>query len=59
LKGGVRRENFLDAFDWWSMLLVDFRNFMDEKAAASAKTKAESGKQSDNGPDAGDEDHAG
>jgi len=55
----VRRENFLDAFDWWSLLLVDFRTFMDEKAAASAKSKAESGKQSDIGPDANDEGRSG
>ena len=59
LKGGVRRENFLDAFDWWSLLLGDFRNFMDEKAAASAKSKAEGGKQSDVGPDANDEGRSG
>ncbi|WP_221792373.1 YbjN domain-containing protein [Aquisediminimonas sediminicola] len=59
LKGGVRRENFLDAFDWWSLLLVDFRQFMDDKAAASAKSKAESGKQSDTGPDANDEGRSG
>jgi hypothetical protein len=59
LKGGVRRENFLDAFDWWSLLLVDFRGFMEEKAAASAKSKAESGKQSDIGTDAKDEGHSG
>lgn len=62
LKGGVRRENFLDVFDWWSLLLVDFRQFMDKQADAAARSKAESGgtgSRNDVGPDAIDEDRAG
>ncbi len=62
LKGGVRRENFLDIFDWWALLLVDFRQFMDKQADAAARSKAEtgdSGSRNEIGPDASDEDRAG
>lgn len=59
LKGGVSRENFLDVFDWWSLLLVDFRKFMEEKELETTKDKPASGDHSGTGPDARDEDRAG
>jgi hypothetical protein len=63
LKGGVTNENFLDSFDWWTLLLTDFRKFMDGKQAEADKAAVEPGtkaKAKDNdGPSAADEDRAG
>lgn len=55
LVGGVERANFLDSFDWWTVLLADFRGFLDDKENASAKIKREDKK----GVAAADEDVAG
>lgn len=57
LVGGVATANFLDSFDWWAVLVGDFRGFIDEKKAraAPAKTPAGGGK----GLSAADGDKAG
>lgn len=36
LVGGVATANFLDSFDWWTVLVGDFRTFMDEKQTKAA-----------------------
>jgi len=43
LVGGVATANFLDSFDWWTVLIGDFRTFMEEKQtkAALAPVKSE------------------
>ncbi|MGH6782938.1 MAG: YbjN domain-containing protein [Sphingomonadaceae bacterium] len=54
LVGGVTSANFLDNFDWWTILIGDFRKFMDDKKAKAAPAKAVT-----EGVSAADEDMAG
>ncbi|SNS76802.1 Putative sensory transduction regulator [Sphingomonas laterariae] len=41
LVGGVTTANFLDNFDWWTILVADFRGFMDDKKASADPAKAD------------------
>jgi hypothetical protein len=37
LVGGVTRDNFLDSFDWWTMLVGNFKTFLDKKETAAVR----------------------
>lgn len=48
LVGGVATANFLDSFDWWTVLVGDFRDFMAEKQTNAAATVSVPVKGEDN-----------
>lgn len=43
LVGGVATANFLDSFDWWALLVGDFRGFIEDKKAKAAAVPAKDG----------------
>lgn len=47
LVGGVATANFLDSFDWWTVLVNDFRTFIEEKQTKAATTAALPAKDQD------------
>ncbi|WP_380878022.1 hypothetical protein ACFB49_15210 [Sphingomonas sp. DBB INV C78] len=55
LVGGVAAANFLDSFDWWTVLVGDFRDFLDTKQAEVKPAKPDDRK----GVSAVDEDFSG
>lgn len=57
LVGGVATANFLDSFDWWALLIGNFRSFIEDKKAKAASVPAKAG--GGEGLSAADEDHSG